>query len=259
MKSLEKYRGKLFLLFLLLAVIGWWGRDNFKSALPVAEILRDPIQKAVASNTPIVFQKDGFSYSLAPLYDYDIAGLVMHRLTYNQWYSLTRTDEVFTADLCLAWGKNITDGAYKNKSLSVKQDFRFCLYQYWDGVPIENSAMSNNHMVVIDPAIQKKIDSVSAGDQVRIIGKLVNVKATALGATKTFEGKQMEWTTSTIRTDSSGGACEIIYVQDVQILSQGNRGYWGLYTVGVYGMWAVALLFVMQFIYEVINAPHFKP
>lgn len=249
--DLKKLRSRLFLLFILCTIIGWFGKDDFKSAIPNNRVLREPVQTAITA-TPITFQKGGYSYTLTPLFNYDISGLVAHHYSYNRWFSLSRTDEVFTVDLCLMWGDNIRSGAYQNKSLRVSQDERFCVYsyQYGSGAPAQNSSLSNNHMVVKNPEIQKVIDSISAGDQVRIIGKLVNAKAVALGATRQYEGRQREWHTSTARNDTGAGACEIIYVENVQILSRGNVGYHVLYNVGLFGISLIAAWYFLSALFR---------
>lgn len=247
---LARYRTHLFLICALSALIGWFGKDDFRSATPRDRALLPPLQTAAVPSTAIAFQKDGYAYTLTPRFNYDISGLVLHRLAYNQWFSLSRTDEVFTLDLCLMWGNNLASGAYLNPTLAVEQDVRFCVYRYQPGAgaPVLNGALSNNHMVVSDPAIQSVLDDISAGDQVRITGKLVDVQASALGATGQFESRQREWRTSTTRNDSGAGACEIIYVENVQILARGNLWQHLMYNAGLYGMLLVGVWSFMRFL-----------
>jgi hypothetical protein len=246
--KMQQYRTRLILLFLLFLVVGYFGKGNFKAINDIRqEILIDPVQTMVVSKTPIMFEKDGFSYKLTPLFDYQISGLVVHRMDYNKWYSLSRTDKTFTTDLCVVWGDNIKSGAYKNKSLSIKQDFRFCLYSYWGGEPIKNEQLSNNHLIIRDSDIKKINDSIDAGDQIRITGKLVNVHADVIGTTGTYEPKIADWTTSTTRTDASGGACEIIYVENIEILKKGNITHHAVYNIGKYGIACIFFWYFLEF------------
>jgi hypothetical protein len=243
--KMQQYRTRLTLLFLLFLIVGYFGKGNFKAINDIhPEVFIEPVQMPVTSKTPIEFQKDGFSYKLTPLFDYRISGLVIHRMDYNKWYSLSRTDKTFTTDLCIVWGYNIKSGAYKNKSLSIKQDFRFCLYSYWGGEPIKNEQLSNNHLIIRDSDVKKINDSIEVGDQIRIIGKLVNVHADAIGTAGTYEPKVADWTTSTTRSDASGGACEIIYVEKIEILKKGNIVYHAVYDIGKYG---IAFVFFWYF------------
>ncbi|MFA5831425.1 MAG: hypothetical protein WC878_06345 [Candidatus Paceibacterota bacterium] len=249
--KLEKYRSRLFFLFLLFLVVGFLGKDNYKNIIPDEanpEIFRDPVQTSVASATPIEFQKDGFSYKLTPLYDYRISGLAVHRLDYDNWYSLSRTDETFTTDICMLWGENLKSGAYKNKTLTIDQDFRFCLFSYWGGQPINNDQFSNNHLIIRNEEIKKINAEISPGDQIRITGKLVNVEAYSLGKVKKYEPTKAKWTTSTTRNDSGAGACEIVYVEKIEILKKGNIAYHMLYRIVKYGISFIILWIFAQFI-----------
>ena len=249
--KLERYRSRLFFLFLSCLIIGFFGKDNYKTIIPdeaMPEIFRDPIQTPIVSAIPIKFQKDGFSYMLTPLYDYQISGLAVHRLDYDNWYSLSRTDKTFTTDICLLWGENLKSGAYKNKTLKIDQDFRFCLFSHWGGQPINNDQFSNNHLIIRDEEIKKINADISPGDQIRITGKLVNVHVDAIGEIKKYEPKQADWKTSTTRNDAGAGACEIVYVEKVEILKKGNIAYRALYHIGKYGISFIVVWIFAQFI-----------
>jgi len=253
--KLEQYRSRVFFLFLVCAVVGYFGKDNFKSsAIPemVPEVFTEPIQMPVVSKDPIRFEKDGFSYTLTPLYNYTISGLVVHRMDYDVWYSLSRTDKTFTTDVCMLWGDNIKTGAYKNETLKIDQDFRFCLFNYQSGPPLKNEALSNNHLIIRDADVKRINNEISPGDQIRITGKLVNVRAVSEGEPGKYEPKTAEWTTSTTRLDSSGGACEILYVEKIEILKKGNAPYHTLYNIGKDGVLLVILWLFVQFIRSVI-------
>ncbi len=71
---------------------------------------------------------------------------------------------------------------------------------------------SNNHLIPADNAIKRKIKRLKKGDHVRIQGYLVNVDA------ENSAGKVYLWDTSVSRDDSGDGACEIIYVTNIQWL-----------------------------------------
>jgi len=245
--KIGQYRTRLFLLFLLFLLIGYFGKGSYKSITDIRpEVLVEPVQTQVTPKTPIEFQKDGFSYTLTPLFDYRISGLVVHRMDYNKWYSLSRTDKTFTTDLCMVWGDNIKSGAYKNKSLSIKQDFRFCLFSYWGGTPIKNEQLSNNHLIIRNSDVKKISEGISAGDQIRITGKLVNVHTDVIGTAGTYEPKVADWTTSITRADASGGACEIIYVENIEILKKGNVIYHTVYNIGKYGIMMVFFWYFLE-------------
>lgn len=124
-------------------------------------------------------------------------------------------------DLCIIWGGNLKKKIYKNPSGRFSQDMRFCNYQCRGGEFYPNE-FSNNHLVVKDYSIRNIIKKIRVGDQVSIRGQLVYLTADLIKPGDIFDGKHITWQSSTIRTDGGHGACEVIYVQDIQILQKGN-------------------------------------
>ena len=68
------------------------------------------------------------------------------------------------------------------------------------------------------PEIEKQLKRILTGDQITLRGKLVNVTARLVGEGGRYDSASITWNTSTTRTDTGAGACEVIYVEDVQIL-----------------------------------------
>ena len=66
---------------------------------------------------------------------------------------------------------------------------------------------ANMHMIPKDEAVQEVLERVRKGDVVYIRGKLVRVNTT--------DG--WHWSSSLSRNDTGKGACEIIYVEEVDI------------------------------------------
>jgi hypothetical protein len=253
--DIKKWRNFFLLIFIPLFILSYFAKEKFKTADYISpQSLMEP-EQTEADIEPFEFEKDGFVYNLTPLYSYDISGLVVHRLDYNTWYSLSRTDKLFTTDLCIIWGENLKSKAYQNKSLSVKQDFRFCLFSYGGDLVFNGREVSNNHLLVNNKEVAVVLKKVSVGDQVRIKGYLVNVEAKALdGKTeKMAEWKDMRWQTSVTREDSGGGACEIIYATSLQILKKGNEFYHGLFAVSSFVLLLVILWMIFDFVYGFIK------
>lgn len=245
----------IFILFFCL-VISFFGKEQFKTVnQPNEETFREPIQEPVSNQEIINFEKAGFTYNITPLYNYDIAGLVVSKFKYDQWFSLSRTDKLFTTDLCIIWGDNVKNKAYQNKTLSVRQDFRFCIFDYTQNPPLFGNQLSNNHIMVNSPEMKKKISAISVGDQVRLKGYLVNVQAKAINQVEGVEeSDQMKWSTSITRKDGGAGACEIIYIQDAEILKKGNMFYHYLFNISLLGLILIILWFFGNFIKDI-----FKP
>ena len=110
--------------------------------------LARPVQIATSNKDPIVFTRDGYNYVLHPLYDYKLNGLVLHDFIYDRWFSLSRTDKTFTKDLCVIWGRNLETKSYQDPTFEVRQDFRFCLYNWMKRNFVFNGdELSNNHTI----------------------------------------------------------------------------------------------------------------
>ena len=77
--------------------------------------------------------------------------------------------------------------------------------------------LSNNHLLVASEKIREQIYSMHSGDQIRLNGMLINYS---------MAGGDFVRNSSTIRTDEGNGACEVVFVEGVQVL-----GRWKLRSV----------------------------
>lgn len=232
-------------LFLVLLVVygGSYYWENLYRGIESPDPLtfREPVQTPPAAAEPIAFIKQGYAYNLTPVAEYDIAGLIVSRMDYRT-FSIQQSDATFPMDLCLIWGDNVKNGVYKEPGLSFRQDFRFCLYTWSGESKLNTTQVSNNHLLINDPEIEKRLKKLHRGDQVRVTGKLVDVSATAAGELKEHDAPAFTMQTSENRTDSGGGACEIIYVEGLEILKRGHpianfahdASYYGLLLLAAY-------------------------
>ena len=76
--------------------------------------------------------------------------------------------------------------------------------------------MANTHLIPASDNIRKAMRFARKGDTVKLDGYLVNVEALKDGTIKST------WHSSTSREDKGNGACEILYVKNLQI---GDRIY----------------------------------
>jgi hypothetical protein len=217
-----KLRKMLFFGVLLMIIYAYFFQTPvYKKVNEIdSRVSSPPVQVEVSNREPITFIKDGYSYSLEPLYEYTLSGLVVSQLKYDRWFSLSRTDKAFVKDLCVIWGDNLQTKSYQDRSFRVKQDFRFCMYQHSGKLDFRGRELSNNHLIVSNPMIERVIKEIRTGDQIVIKGYLVNVDARALGKTERYEAKNITWQTSVTREDSGAGACEVIYVTDARIIKR---------------------------------------
>jgi hypothetical protein len=237
----------LFVIFLILFLITFFSLDSYKSIKDIhPKILEVPVQQKITESKIIKFTKDGFSYTLTPLYEYDISGLVVSRLKYNSWYSLSRVDSVFPMDICLIWGDNVKKGFFRNKSLSFKQDFRFCLYSHSGDLTFNEEELGNNHLVIESDRLLRAVQKIKVGDQIRLKGKLVNVKAVAVGNVRMYEPKTITWFTSTSRFDKGAGACEVLFLEDIEILKANNSASFVIFSISKYALILIFLLKIFR-------------
>ena len=235
-RMLSKVNKYLFFILMTAFGITFFTKDNYRNVDEIVPpVLKKPVQKKPANMDGINFINNDYEYELVPLYDYEIAGLVVHRMDYS-WFSIYKGDSVFPLDLCMIWGSNAENKIYQSRSLSFSQDMRFCFYRWWGNVKFNQQEVSNNHLLINSEEIEKKIRNISTGDQVKIKGQLVNVRAKNLGTPGTYDPEFFEWNTSVSRTDTGGGACEVILVNEVYMLEKANTVSHHIYKNSFYGL-----------------------
>jgi len=108
--------------------------------------------------------------------------------------------------------------------------------------------------LIKDKRLERKIKKLVAGDQVNIKGKLVNVKAQLVGKADKWEPQTFSWNSSTNRTDQGAGACEVIYVEDVQVLKRANLLSRYLFSLSFYGLVVLIVLNLIRFSRPIVSA-----
>lgn len=223
MKTFSTIVRSILIICLIILAITFFTKNSYRDIDKFQRaVYQEPIQ-STASNTKLIkFDKDNYRYKLTPVANYEINALVVHRRDYRV-FSLSSRDDAFPMDLCLVWGSNLKNKSYQNKSLMFSQDSRWCFYRYSNQIDFNSSEVSNNHLLIgNNPALEKKIKSISVGDQVRIKGLLVNTSAELIKQGGKYDSTKFSMSTSNNRLDSGSGACETIYVQNFEIIQKGN-------------------------------------
>jgi hypothetical protein len=156
-----------------------------------------PLQSdAPASMAPFRLQ----DASLQPLAGFSVEARVLSR----EDYSFGREADYSPTDLALGWGR-MTDDAVLGK-LDISQSSRWYHYQWRGDPPIPPQEIvvssANMHMIPSDRTVASALHEVKPGQRVRIDGWLVQVDAK--------DG--WHWRSSLTRSDTGGGACEVVYV-----------------------------------------------
>ncbi len=206
---------KLFWFGSLAAILaGWFWNDRLPSherAHPLTAL--EPIQ---LETTKPSFKTtvNKVEYTINPKADYVIRGVVVSRhdsKTFWDYIHTASNDHINVADLCIVWGNNLRDDNYKQLDYSSGQ---FVCYVKTSSTPVwqafDQTALSNNHLLVDSKALAKKILDARIGDQIELVGWLVEY--THQSGFNFFRG------TSLVRTDTGNGACETIYVSSMQVL-----------------------------------------
>jgi hypothetical protein len=196
-----------------------------RNALPAAETLRpelrlEPRQQPTQA-APFQTTVGGVTYTVRPLADYEIWGLVVSRhdtSTWWNWIHAASNDHLNVVDLCVVFAENAATGGYLGMDYSSGQ---FVCYFETDSAEafkrFSPRALSNNHLLADRRWLVSRLRDVRVGDQVRIRGWLAEYSHN--------HGFAFTRGTSLTREDTGNGACETIFVQDIEVLHSGG-GVW---------------------------------
>ena len=183
----------------ILGLFYLWSGSEISRALGVLAP-DEPYQKEVHSAR----FREMNGYRIELLASFDIRARVI--ATERYWFD--RGSALSPVDLVLGWGA-MSDSAVLQQ-ISVSQGGRF--YRWWVkslSVPrraIETQS-ANMHMIPASGEIARQLQSIRAGNMVHLKGYLVEVTS-----------KQgFRWKSSLTRTDTGGGACELILVESIYV------------------------------------------
>lgn len=252
MRLLKKIIKIILLISIILFFISLFKKNNLPDRETISNSLfQDPIQQAEINQiSPVEIKKGDFQYTLTPGYHYELYGLVVSQYDSENIFDIFhKNDPLNTKDLCVVWGDNLKSDVYKklkftNGEFSCSWRSRsqkdYSWYQKFSLAQI-----SNSHVLPSNNEIYKIMKSVNIGDQIHIKGYLTDYTV------RSPDGSLKTRHSSTVRTDTGDGACEVIYVTDFEILKKQNTVYHIInritkYTIPI----SFALLFIGLFIPE---------
>jgi hypothetical protein len=168
---------------------------------PVPSLDKPPRQDTLDGQRRL--EVEGLDFSVVPRANFELKARVLS----SKHYRLGREARLSPVDLALGWGPMAEDAVVG--SLDISQRNR---WYYWrtESLPIPPQEISlnssNMHMMAGNAAILGSLKRLQAGDLVTLRGHLVDV-----------EGDRWRWRTSTSRTDTGKGACEIVLVQSLLV------------------------------------------
>mgnify|MGYP007011139222 FL=1 len=194
------------ILFWLLIIGGCWlfynstsqvklGPGVMASAAPQQANIRSPVGNKINK------------YDITELAEFDIMAKVLSKKNYSQ----DRGADLSPTDLALGWGNMSDENILKN--IKISQSGRF---YYWrvDSFPIPRREIethsANMHLIPANDSVKRTISKIKQGDIVEISGSLVDV---------TSKKDNWRWKSSLTRDDTGNGACELIWVKSLHIVT----------------------------------------
>ena len=144
-------------------------------------------------------------YHINALENYEIDARVLSRHDYRD----DREAALAPTDLALGWGPMADEGVLA--SIEVSQNHR---WYFWRAAKLPIPAReiehhsANVHIIAASTAAANALAGVKPHDRVRVAGKLVEVHAD--------DGWQ--WRSSLSRTDTGASACELLWLERLEIL-----------------------------------------
>lgn len=133
------------------------------------------------------------------------------RVLSREDYSFGREAELSPVDFALGWGSMTNPAVYKQ--LSIRQSNRWYYWRYENAPPIPVREIeiqsANTHLIPANKAIAQQLAQIDQDDLIYLKGQLVEVKSSDGWA----------WRSSLSREDTGNGACELMLVEEVRVVS----------------------------------------
>lgn len=196
---------KVWLSLLTVVVLGYYAfsRPHATSHADPVDWTREPVQATTGRPSFEIETRKG-KITLDPRASFDVSAVVRGDTHY-------RFDDgafLVPVDLVMTWGK-LPEEPFKSQ-VTYGQMTR---YYFWRTSSSEldlgyiRSHSANMHMIPADDNVRRALLSVGTGDRVRVQGLLVNAN----------RDDGFYWKTSLTREDDGPGACELVYVEEIQV------------------------------------------
>lgn len=188
----------------VLLVLGLWLGRCRPSGEPTGTLLDwsgEPAQTDTSAE-PITVETRRGRVVLQPRASYEIVGMVIG----VERYRFDGSAFLAPLDVALAWGP-VPD--WRDR-ISFQQMGRFVHWQTRDGsldLGQITSHVANTHVIPANSIVERAVVSLDRGEAVRLAGLLVD----ASGA----DG--FRWRTSLSRSDTDAGACELLWLESVEV------------------------------------------
>ena len=175
-----------------------WQSDALPAPAELVPGLQDEPLQTPVNQGAYTTSSEGVTYTIAPLYAYDLVGLVVSKHDAKTWWDYLHrewNDNLNIVDLCVIWGNNARNGSYADMDFSSGQfTCNFSTRSDAAFAAFDQTAISNNHLLTDQPALAKKLRTVRVGDQIHFRGHLAEYSHQ--------HGTDFKRGTSTVRTNT---------------------------------------------------------
>ena len=187
-------------LLLLFGLVRWCSGARAVSYGPGVMAPDEPVQVNLRGASTFIHE----DFFLTPVAEFDVHARVLSRKDYTR----DGGADISPVDLALGWGRMSDESVYGQ--LKIRQLKRFYIWRTRQ-FPIPRREIevnsANMHMIPASPAVFAELQRAERDRHIRLRGFLVNVD----------RADGWRWRTSTTRTDSGDGACELVLVTAVQV------------------------------------------
>lgn len=146
-------------------------------------------------------------FTVRPLARYRLKARVLSR----KRYFLDPTSGIAPIDLALGWG-DMSDSAVL-RHLDISQSGRWYQFTYGADCPVAHGTIAtqsaNVHCLPGDDSVRRDLLALRVNEFVEMRGFLVEV---------THRDNPAPWRSSLVRDDEGAGACEIFWIDDLQVI-----------------------------------------
>jgi len=192
------------IVFVVFLAFGLWKLWSEREAShPPGALVHDTPTQASIEPSAHTLSKNG--YRIEPLERFTLEARVLGA----ERYRFGREADLSPLDLALGWGP-MSDTAVLEK-IEISQSNRFYFWHV-EAFPIPRREIevnsANMHMIPADAAVERELSRVRKGSIVRLRGYLVEAVAK--------DG--WRWRSSLTREDTGNGACELVWVERLEVL-----------------------------------------
>ena len=240
---------KFLIKIIIISVILYLFSSHFVVLLPdkseiLPELLIDPVQKET-DHSIFDLEYRGKNYEIKPMFDYELYGLVVSVNDIKVWYNIYKNeDTVNFKDACVIWGSNLESNDFHE--VEYWSGEYTCFSRYKLNLNFNHNKISNNHFITDDSKLQKLASKIRIGDQIHFQGFLIDYRD------KNCRNERYCWSKTSISREDinesarGGGACEIVFLENFEILKR-NNNFWNF--LHIISFWA----FVFSIIGIIIN------